>query len=153
MISQVSGRAGRHGKRGQVILQTRQADHEVIRNIVGNDYEKNAAEQLSEREMYHYPPFDRMVNITIKHKDRETVYYAAREAGERLKGIFGQRVLGPQEPEINRIATYYLQRIIIKIDKMSSPKKVKQIMVDCMNQLLSQVQYKSVVWSVDVDPY
>jgi len=79
--------------------------------------------------------------------------YAAIEAGERLRQIFGPRVLGPQEPEINRIATYYLQRIIIKIDKQSSPSKVKQIMTDCVNQLLSQEQYKSVVWNVDVDPY
>ncbi len=153
MISQVSGRAGRHGKRGQVILQTRQADHPVVQHIVNNDYKANAREQLSERELYHYPPFDRMVNIIIKHKNYDTARYAAIEAGERLRQIFGPRVLGPQEPEVSRIATYYLQRIIIKIDKQSSPSKVKAIMTDCMNHLLSQEQYKSVVWNVDVDPY
>lgn len=153
MISQVSGRAGRHGKRGQVILQTRQIDNPVIQYIVDNNYEANARQQLAEREMYHYPPFDRMINIILKHKNYDTARYAAIEAGERLRQIFGPRVLGPQEPEINRIATYYLQRIIIKIDKQSSPSKVKQIMTDCVNQLLSQEQYKSVVWNVDVDPY
>ena len=153
MISQVSGRAGRHGKRGQVILQTRQADHPVVQHIVNNNYEANAQEQLSEREMYHYPPFDRMVNIIIKHKNYDTARYAALEAGELLRRTFGPRVLGPQEPEINRIATYYLQRIIIKIDKQSSPSKVKQIMTNTINTLLSQEQYKSVLWNVDVDPY
>ncbi len=153
MISQVSGRAGRHGKRGQVILQTRQADHPVVQHIVSNNYEANAREQLAERKMYHYPPFDRMVNIIIKHKNYDTTRYAALEAGELLRRIFGPRVLGPQEPDINRIATYYLQRIIIKIDKQSSPAKVKQIMTDTINTLLSQEQYKGVLWNVDVDPY
>ncbi|MCQ2202864.1 MAG: primosomal protein N' [Bacteroidales bacterium] len=153
MISQVSGRAGRHGKRGQVILQTRQADHNVVRHIVENDYEANAREQLAEREMYHYPPFDRMVNIIVKHKEWTTAQHAAMEAGYALKSIFGNRVLGPQEPEISRIATYYLERIIVKIDKGSSPAKVKAIMTDCMNRILSQDQYKGVLWNVDVDPY
>lgn len=153
MISQVSGRAGRHGKRGHVYLQTRQIDHPIIDHIVNNNYEAHAKEQLRERELYHYPPFDRMLNITIKHKDYNTARYAAYEAGEKLRGVFGQRVLGPQEPEINKIATYFLQRIIIKIDKQSSPSKVKYIMMQCMNDLISQPQYRSVLFQVDVDPY
>lgn len=153
MISQVSGRAGRHGKRGNVYLQTRQADHPIIKHIIDNNYEAHAKEQLKEREMYHYPPFDRMINITIKHKEHETARYAAFEASQRLRSIFGNRVLGPQEPEINRIATYFLQRIIIKVDKQSSPSKVKYIMMQCMNELIAQQQYRSVLFQVDVDPY
>lgn len=153
MISQVSGRAGRHGKRGMVYLQTRQIDHPVIAHIVNNDFKANAQGQLGEREQYHYPPYHRLVNITIKHKDYNTARHAAEEAAESLRRIFGNRVLGPQEPTINRIATYFLQRIVLKIDKLSSPSKVKRIMTDNINTILSNECYKGVVYNVDVDPY
>ncbi|MCQ2226816.1 MAG: primosomal protein N' [Bacteroidales bacterium] len=153
MIAQVSGRAGRHGKRGQVFIQTRQADNPIIDSIVNNDYEGNAERQIEERENYNYPPFVRLMNITIKHKDEYVAQLAAQLAAQRLVGIFGNRVLGPQAPEIKRIATYFMQRIIIKIDKRSSPQKMKDIMMNVMNTLIAEEQFRRVIFSIDVDPY
>lgn len=153
MIAQVSGRAGRHGKRGQVFIQTRQADNPIIDSIVTNDYEGNAERQIEEREKYNYPPFVRLMNITIKHKDEYVAQVAAQVATQRLVGIFGNRVLGPQAPEIKRIATYFMQRIIIKIDKRSSPQKMKDIMMNVMNTLIAEEQFRRVIFSIDVDPY
>lgn len=153
MISQVSGRAGRHGRRGKVYLQTRSVDNPVIQNIVSNNFDKNASEQIAERQEYRYPPFYRLINITIKHKDFHRCAQAAWELANALQQVLGNRVLGPQEPAVNRIATYFLQRIMLKIEKQSRPQQVKEIMMNCVNAVLSADRNKGVVIQTDVDPY
>lgn len=153
LISQVSGRAGRHGAQGMVYLQTRDVQNPVVVNVMDNDFDKNAREQLSERNLFHFPPFYRMLNITIKHRDFQSAYMAAYELGNNLRSLFGARVLGPQEPPVNRIANMYLQRIILKIEKQSSPQQMKRLMMETVNRLIGSGNHKGVVIQIDVDPY
>lgn len=153
LISQVSGRAGRFGKRGKVFLQTRSFDNQVWLNIIDNDFAKNAAQQLAERELYNYPPFSRLIYVTVKHKEYEVAVRAAQQLMSLLTTTFGNRVQGPQEPPINRIATYFLQRVILKIDKRISPQTAKRIITDYESQVIADSAFKGVVIQTDVDPY
>lgn len=153
LIAQVSGRAGRHGRRGKVFLQTRSTENPVIQNVIANDYEKNVNEQMREREMYSYPPFTRLIYITLKHKDITKVLQAALAVAQQLRVFFGNRVLGPQEPAVGRIATYYLQRIMLKIDKRQRPEKIKLQMMQIVNTVLADQNFKGTVIQIDVDPY
>lgn len=153
LIAQVSGRAGRHGRRGKVFLQTRSIEHPVIQNVITNNFEKNVREQMQEREMYSYPPFVRLINITLKHKDLTKAQNAAQAVAQQLKAIFGNRVLGPQEPVVSRIATYFLQRIMLKIDKRHRPEKIKAQMMETVNSVLADESFKNTVIQIDVDPY
>lgn len=153
LMSQVSGRAGRFGKRGKVFLQTRDFNNPVWLNVVENDFELNAKQQIAERELYNYPPFSRLIYITIKHKEFNIAANAAIALCQKLSQIFGNRVQGPQEPPINRIATFFLQRIILKIDKRISPQSAKKIIVDCENQIIADMSFKGIIVQVDVDPY
>ncbi len=152
-LSQVSGRAGRSGRRGRVFLQTRSVDNPVVSHVVNNDYKANVREQLAERERYHYPPFFRMMHITLKHKQQETVYAAASQLARMLTAEFGNRVAGPMEPTISRIATYYLQRLTIRFERKFQPQMVKKIIMDRVNSVVGDQRFRSVVVQIDVDPY
>ncbi len=152
-LSQVSGRAGRFGHRGRVFLQTRSPENPVVRNVVNNDYETNVRQQLEERERYHYPPFFRMINITLKHKQQTVVQQAAQALAQMLAAEFGRRVSGPQEPVVGRIATLYLQRLVLRIEKKYSPQSVKKTMMERVNAIVGDARFKSVAVHIDVDPY
>ncbi|MCF0191094.1 MAG: primosomal protein N' [Marinilabiliaceae bacterium] len=152
MISQVAGRAGRHGKRGEVYLQTSSPESATIKNAVCGDYITNTQQQMTEREMYRYPPFTRLINITIKHKERQNAMNAAVHLANALRLVFGSRIIGPQEPPIARIATYYLQRIILKMEKGADPRKLKQILMEHINNMLGEQIFKGVNVIIDVDP-
>lgn len=152
LISQVAGRAGRHSRRGQVYLQTSQAYHDIIRFIVENNFEGNAKQQLEERRLYSYPPFTRLIAITLKHRDQQELAQIAASAGQVLRTVFGSRVLGPQEPAVNRIATFYLQKILIKVEKQASPSHVKKLLIDTINGLLADPNNKGLLYTIDVDP-
>ncbi|MBP5364351.1 MAG: primosomal protein N' [Bacteroidales bacterium] len=153
LISQVSGRAGRYGKRGKVFLQTRAFDNQVWLNVVANDFENNSRQQLAERQAYNYPPFYRLIYLTVKHKDYSTAIRAAKSLADRLRTVFGNNVQGPQEPPINRIATYFLQRIILKIDKRISPQAAKKVILDHESSVVGDQSLKGTVVQIDVDPY
>ena len=152
LIAQVSGRAGRHGKRGRVFIQTTSVDSPLITNVVKGDFEANLTWQASERQMYHYPPFYRLIYLTVKHRAEHITRNAAQTLATDLRATFGERVMGPQAPIVNRIASYYLQRIVIKMERSASPVKIKQIMMDKINNLIGDQQWRSVQVVVDVDP-
>ena len=153
MVAQVSGRAGRKGKRGTVLLQTSDTEHPVIKDVVNNNFIHHYNQQIAEREAYRYPPFYRLINITIKHKEWNCAARGAHSLAQVLTGIFGWRVLGPQEPPINRIATLFLQRITLKVERNSNPSQVKALMMTAVNQILAEDQFKRLVIQIDVDPY
>ncbi len=118
MMSQVSGRAGRRAQKGLVLVQTSNPEHPVFEKVINNDYEGMASVELSERKQFNYPPFTRIIEITIKHKDREKSYQIARTLGiEIKKNLPSGMVLGPEEPLIAKIRNEYLQRIIIKVER------------------------------------
>lgn len=153
MIAQVSGRAGRKNRQGTVILQTSNPEHPVIQQVKTNDYESFFNQQIVERKEFKYPPFYRLIFLTIKHKNQNISNKAANELAQKLRSVFGSRIIGPQVPPITKIQDFHLQRILIKLEKNSSAVKAKELMQDCINQILSQDPWRYVSIVADVDPY
>jgi len=152
LITQVGGRCGRKNKRGLVILQTSSPQHPVIGQVLQHDYKLMYDTQYTERFQFNYPPFVRMIQLTLKHKDVHTVKNAAFELFGNMKSVFGARVLGPVEPPVSRIQNLYIRQIILKVENSTSPFKAKEILVQLMNNLLSDSRFRQVRISLDVDP-
>lgn len=153
MMAQVSGRAGRKNKQGTVVLQTSSPDHPIIKHVVENDYKSMYSTQLEERQMYKYPPYFRLMNLLLKHKNKVVVERASEALAARLRAILGERVLGPQEPPVGRVQNQYLSRIMLKFEKGHSPARVKKIVNDAINHTLAQKQWRYVSIHTDVDPF
>ena len=152
LMAQVSGRAGRKNKRGLVILQTSSPEHSIIGQVLRNDYMAMYKNQIEERQLFKYPPFFRLIEITLRHKDVQVVKQAAAAMGNQLRAVFGIRVLGPIDPTVSRIQNLFIKQIILKIENEASPAKAKEILRQISNQILSDSNFKSVRISVDVDP-
>ncbi|MBN2165524.1 MAG: primosomal protein N' [Marinilabiliaceae bacterium] len=152
LLSQVSGRAGRKSKRGTVILQTTDPNHPVIQQVVQNNFDLLYSQQIEERNIFKYPPFYRLININVKHKNDIVAKKASHNLSLALKSIFGNRVLGPQSPIISKIQNLHIQQILIKIERKASPAKSKEYIQSAINSLLAQPTYRSVIIQIDVDP-
>jgi primosomal protein N' (replication factor Y) len=152
LITQVSGRAGRKFKRGVVVLQTSSPDHPVISQVLHHDYALMYDTQCAERQAFRYPPFFRMIEITLKHKESQIVSRAASEMHQMMSEVFGMRVLGPVVPAISRIQNYYLRQLVLKIETEASHTKAKEILMNITQQILLQQDFKSIKLSIDVDP-
>ena len=152
LMAQVSGRAGRKNKQGKVIIQTHEPKHPIIQSVIRNDYLSMYQTQMSEREEFIYPPFYRLINITLKHKNNGLLTQAANTLARSLRKIFGIRIFGPQAPVINRIQNYYIVNILLKIEKKSSPAKAKWILNSEANNLKAIDRFKMVMIQFDVDP-
>lgn len=152
LMAQVSGRAGRKNKQGKVIIQTHEPKHPIIQSVIRNDYLSMYQTQMSEREEFIYPPFYRLINITLKHKNNGLLTQAANTLARSLRKTFGIRVFGPQAPVINRIQNYYIVNIRLKIEKKSSPAKAKWILNREANNLKAIDRFKMVMMQFDVDP-
>ena len=152
MMSQVSGRAGRRGQRGRVILQTRNPQLPVIQQVVHNDYASFYADLLVEREMFRYPPFYHLVYIYLKHKHDELVEMAAQEMGAQLRHIFADRVLGPDKPAVARVKAMSIRKIVIKLENGIDQHRVREQLMHIRQQLLDQKAYRALHIYFDVDP-
>ena len=152
LMTQVSGRAGRKRDRGKVLIQTSQTDHPVIGFVVNNDYESMYKWQIEERKKYNYPPFSRIIELTVKHKKEEIAEKAARILSTELRKIFGNRLLGYEKPVISRIQTYYLRHMILKFERSASINKVREIIYQEIEKIQINQEFKSVVIVPDVDP-
>ncbi|GAA4085893.1 replication restart helicase PriA [Mucilaginibacter panaciglaebae] len=155
LLAQVSGRAGRRGKQGKVVIQTYDPAHRVIRQVIGNDYSDLYFTEMEERRAFHYPPFYRIINLDVKHKDPEILYNQATYLGKELRKHFGEeRVVGPQIPLISRIRNYYIQSIMLKFEKDGvSINKVKTTIRDVITQFQTTKLSKGSIVQPDVDPY
>lgn len=152
LMAQVSGRAGRKNKRGLVILQTSLPEHTVIGQVIRNDYAAMYKLQTEERRLFKYPPYFRMIQITLRHKDVQVVKQAAFAMGNSLRAVFGSRVLGPIDPPVSRIQNLFIKQIILKFEAEASPAKAKEILQEISDQLLAEAKFKSVRIGLDVDP-
>ncbi len=152
LMTQVSGRAGRKHKQGLVILQTSNPQHPLILDVINHNFLNHLNAQLEERQLFKYPPYYRLINVTIKHKDQRIVNKASHKLGEHLRVIFGSRVLGPQAPVINRIQNLFIKKILIKLEKKASPGKVKHLMREAIFNLQAQQEFRYVTFQIDVDP-
>lgn len=152
LMSQVAGRAGRKGKRGKVLIQTFNPEHQIIRQVIDSDYLGMYKNELIDRRNFQYPPFYRLIHLTLRHRDKSKLHAAAHHLARELKKKFGDRVLGPEEPGIARIRNYYHQNIMLKIEKQASPKKAKEILNKQLEAFAVHKDYKSVRVGIDVDP-
>lgn len=152
MMSQVSGRAGRKGKRGLVILQTKSPDLPVIRQVVQNDYASFYHDLLAERRLFSYPPFHRLIYVYLKHKHDQVVETAGIELGSRLRQWFGARVLGPDKPSVARVKTLSIRKIVLKLENGIDMPKVRQYLAFAQHQMLQDKRYSSLLFYYDVDP-
>lgn len=152
MMSQVSGRAGRKGKRGEVILQTKTPDLPVIQYVVHNDYPTFFKELLDERREFHYPPFYHLVYVYLKHRDENIVNTAGVELGSRLRDIFGARVLGPDKPAVARVKTLSIRKIVLKLENGIDYPRVRQYLHGALEAMMKDKRYGALQVYYDVDP-
>ncbi len=152
LMAQVSGRAGRKFKRGLVVIQTSTPDHPVIAQVLKHDYAAMYNCQCDERKQFKYPPFYRMIQISLKHRDASVVNQAAKVMVQAMRAVFGDRVLGPVVPAISRIQNLFVRQIIFKIENEASLSKAKAYLNDITIRMLAQKDFKSVKISRDVDP-
>ncbi len=154
MLSQVAGRAGRRTKQGKVIIQTYDVKHRVIQQVVNNDYEGMYREELIERRQFKYPPFYKIIQINIKHKDLGRLLAISDDFAKTIKLHLGEMVLGPHSPLVGRVRNYYIQTVTIKIDyKHQSITKIKNLLKQQVSDFLANKANKGAYVIVDVDPY
>jgi primosomal protein N' (replication factor Y) len=152
LMAQVSGRAGRKNKQGLVVLQTSQPEHPVIGQVLRNDYGAMYQTQCAERRLFKYPPFFRLIQITLRHRDVNVVKQASIDMGRQLRAIFGERILGPIDPPVSRIQNFFIKQIILKIENEASPSKAKELLGQVTDTILADQRFKSLRISLDVDP-
>ena len=153
MLEQVSGRAGRAHKQGQVIIQTSQPEHDVIKFVQAHDYEGFYQHELADRKQFGYPPFTKVINIYLKHRDDATVGEMAVRYSSLLRQVFGTRVLGPMAPFVARVQSLFIRQITLKMETGASMAKVKSILRDLYEQMLAaDARMKAVRLYYDVDP-
>ena len=153
LMEQVSGRAGRRQKQGKVVIQTSDPANKIIRLVLRHDYISMFRMQSEERMTFNYPPFCRMVKISIKHKDRIQLNYFSDILGSDLRELFGKRVLGPESPVISQVQLWYIKTILIKIEREKPPAKAKQLIIEAIDRLGKVKGASSLKIAIDVDPY
>lgn len=153
MLAQVSGRAGRRGKQGKVVIQTYDPAHRVIKQVIENNYLDLYLTEMTERKGFKYPPFYRIINLGIKHKNPEILHNQAEYLASELRKNFGDRVIGPEFPLISRIRNYYIKSIMLKFEKDGiSINRVKTVIKDVITQFQTTKLSKGSVIQADVDP-
>lgn len=152
MMAQVSGRAGRKGKRGLVILQTKNPTLPVIGQVVHNDYAGLYQGILEERRTFHYPPFFHLINVYVKHKYDKVCEQASHELSKTLRSWFGGRVLGPDKPAVARVKTMNIRKIVIKLENGIDQQKVREYLKFAQQQMGKDPRYGALQIYYDVDP-
>jgi primosomal protein N' (replication factor Y) len=153
LMSQVSGRAGRKNSRGSVIIQTSDHNHPVIRQVVENDYVAMYNEQLEERRKFRYPPFCRMVEIILKHRDRDMLDQAATFLASMLRKSIRDKIMGPEYPLVSRTHNLHLKSMLVKIENGKTLSGVKLHIINGIKEMQLKPEFRSVQYTLDVDPY
>lgn len=152
LMAQVAGRAGRKNKRGKVILQTKSIDHPIIPQVIANDYESMVGGQLAERQMFHYPPYYRLVYVYLKNRNETLLDLMAQTMATKLRTLFGNRVLGPDKPPVARVQTLFIHKIILKIETNAPMARARELLVQVQKDMMAEDRFKSLIVYYDVDP-
>ncbi|MCB0480522.1 MAG: primosomal protein N' [Flavobacteriales bacterium] len=152
-LEQVSGRAGRKHKKGTVIIQTYDPNHTVIQQLIQHNYKGMIKEQLTHRLQFHYPPFTRLLRITVKNKVDSVCADHAKIIVHELKKNLKSEILGPEKPSISRIRNWYIQHILIKFNKNMNQPLEKVALKNCIENLYSEKLISNSRVNLDVDPY
>jgi len=152
LMSQVAGRAGRKEKQGKVVIQSAQAEHWVLERVMAHDFLGFYEVEIEERERFFYPPFYKIIQLTLKHEKEEILNEGAHFFAEQLRDVFKERVLGPEFPLVKRIQNKFLKEIKLKIERGAPDKKVKARILQDIDVFYQQVKFKGIQISIDVDP-
>ncbi|GET32161.1 primosomal protein N' [Prolixibacter bellariivorans] len=152
LMAQVSGRAGRKYRQGKVIIQTSEPDHHIIQQVIQNDYLGMYKGQLAERKHFKYPPYYRLIGLVLKHRDKREVERIANQLASMLKRSFRSRVLGPEDPVINRIQNWYIKQFWLKIEREISIVSAKKKLQEILDEVKTQPGNSGVQINIDVDP-
>ena len=152
MLEQVSGRAGRKGEPGKVLIQTTKSDEQILEFVKRHDYAGYYRNEIADREKYHYPPFTKVIMTYLKHKEAAMADRAAVILSSAMRNVFGARVLGPERPFVSRVANYYLQTIMLKIESGASMTKVKGLLRQVYAAACADPSMKGCQVYYDVDP-
>lgn len=153
LMTQVSGRAGRSEKQGKVIIQTYSPNHPIIQKVIKNDYVSMYKQELTERQVFEYPPYFRLIKLTLKHRDFEKLRDGSMWLYQSLKNTLGLPVLGPEEPPVSRIRNEYIRTILIKIPTNKNLKAVKSVITKNLNSFDAIAPYRSIKVGINVDFY
>jgi len=154
LITQVSGRAGRKQKRGKVVIQTFDVGHPVIQEVLKNNFKGFFKREIKERHTFAYPPFFRLIQITLQHKKPRTLNEASYFFVKYLKEKLGQQVIGPAIPGVPRVRSYYLLDVMIKMPRnATNANRIKQLIVEAKDHVRSKEGYSTIRIKVNVDPY
>ena len=151
MMTQVSGRSGRGEKRGKVIIQTYNPLHNIIQQVTNNDYQGMYKEQVYDRKIYNYPPFFRLVRLTLKHREFDKLKEGSTWLYQVLQQNLSIPVLGPEEPVIGRIRNEYIRTIMVKIPNETSLQSTKKTILRVLNSFDLVSQYRTIKVTVNVD--
>ena len=152
LMAQVSGRAGRKNKQGLVVLQTKSVDHAIIHQVMANDYNGMYVAQLTERQLFRYPPYFRLVYVYLKNRNADLLEVMAHTMAEKLRAVFGNRILGPDKPPVSRIQTLYIKKIVVKIETGASMVKVREQLLRVQREMIEDERFRSLIVYYDVDP-
>ena len=152
LMSQVSGRAGRRGIQGRVIIQTYTPGHQLLQQVVAGDYKAMYDQQSQQREQFQYPPFCKLIRVTIKHRDLKLSQAAATWLFKVIEQKMGSLVLGPVAPPVSRIRNQYIQQLLIKVPQQQSLSKTKGFVTKVWQRFIAQKEFARVSVSFDVDP-
>lgn len=152
LMAQVAGRAGRKNRQGRVMIQAYNVSHPILAMVVQHDYMAMYHSQLAEREQFNYPPFCRIVQLSLRHVNADLINKAADELAKSLRGLFGKRVLGPEYPTVSRIRNQYLKNVLLKFEKGIPLPKAKDEIRNAIVKLNANPDFKQVRVLIDVDP-
>ncbi|MBQ8672877.1 MAG: primosomal protein N' [Bacteroides sp.] len=152
LMAQVAGRAGRKQKQGRVVLQTKSMDHPIIPQVIRNDYERMVRGQLAERTLFRYPPYYRLVYVYLKNRNETLLDLMARTMADKLRAIFGARVLGPDKPPVARVQTLFIRKIVLKIEHNAPLARAREFLVQVQKEMVAEDRFKSLIVYYDVDP-
>ena len=152
LMAQVSGRAGRDQKRGKVIIQSWNPQNTIIQQVVANDYESMYQTQIQERQRFHYPPYFRLIKVTVLHSDANVLNKAADELSQRLRKHFPKKVLGPEYPPVSRIRNQFIKNMIVKLERDARLNESKEKLRKIVDLFHADPEYKRVRVILDADP-
>ena len=147
-----SGRAGRRAEPGTVVIQTAEPGHPLLQQVVAGDYGAMALGQLAEREAFFYPPYARLIALTLRHRDAALLRDGALRLAARLRARFGRRLLGPMAPPVDRIRGEYLVGLLLKIESGASTARARELLRGELAAFAADPATKSITVVINVDP-
>lgn len=153
LMEQVAGRAGRRaGQEGEVLIQCGDIRHRLLKQVVAHDYIAMAETQLADRQKYNYPPFTRLIMVNLRGRYEDRTRRLAERYAALMRQTFGERVLGPEAPGVSRVKNFYIQQILLKVEREASVKEVRRCLNEIHRIALMDTEMQKIMFYYDIDP-